>query len=134
MLVEIRRIEKGDDGIVGVLLIAGKIHSFTLEDPWNGNQPFASCIPAGSYTCRRIISPHFGETFEICDVPGRDHILFHWGNTEADTQGCVLVGQQVGGLGGRRAVLNSKAAFRGMFNLLHAVDSFPLLITEDFRI
>ena len=48
----------------------------------------------------------------VRDVPGRDHILFHPGNTAADTRGCILPGTRPGRMDGRRAVLESAAAMR----------------------
>jgi len=30
-------------------------------------------------------SPKFGETYMVMDVPGRDRILFHLGNTKGDS-------------------------------------------------
>lgn len=64
----------------------------TLENPWLNNEPYISCIPNGNYCCKRVDSPRFGNTFEITGVDGRSHILFHWGNYEKDTLGCILLG------------------------------------------
>ena len=64
----------------------------TLENPWIDNEPYISCIPFGTYTCKRVDSPRFGNTFQIMEVADRSHILFHWGNYEKDTMGCVLLG------------------------------------------
>jgi hypothetical protein len=77
----------------GVLRHKGLVFAVTLELPWLDNQPTHSCIPLGTYTCRRVQSPHFGETFEITGVEGRNHVLFHKGNTTVDTKGCVLIGE-----------------------------------------
>jgi hypothetical protein len=66
----------------------------TLENPWRNNIPYESCIPVGTYKIRRHLSPKFGETFIICDVPNRSHILFHRGNQHTDTYGCVLTGEE----------------------------------------
>lgn len=95
---------------------------FTCEDDDRGNAPNVSCIPPGVYVLKRVRSPKFGETFEIAGVPGRTHVLLHWGNTEEDTEGCVLLGLSLGVKAvrdedaGQRpvkklAVLQSKAAF-----------------------
>lgn len=68
----------------------------TAEEEWRDNRPHISCIPTGSYRCRRGVFPRMGETFEVTGVPGRTAILFHAGNTEADTEGCILLGQRFG--------------------------------------
>jgi len=67
---------------------------YTLELPYRDNKRNISCIPEGEYICRKICSKHFGETFEICDVPNRGEILFHQGNYTSSTRGCVLVGER----------------------------------------
>jgi len=65
----------------------------TLENPWENNEPYISCIPKNNeYQCERVDSPRFGNTFQILDVVGRTHILFHVGNWERQTQGCILLG------------------------------------------
>ncbi len=66
----------------------------TLENPWKDNIPYKSCIPFGTYTIKRHLSPKFGETFMVTDVPNRSHILFHCGNQHTDTYGCILTGEE----------------------------------------
>ena len=62
------------------------------ERPWRGNKKEISCIPSGTYTCKRYVSKRFGETFEVTEVPNRTYILFHVGNfPEKDSHGCLLV-------------------------------------------
>ena len=69
----------------------------TAEDDWLDNRPQVSCIPAGLYVCRATVHHKTGEpTFEITGVPGRSRILFHAGNTEEDSMGCVLLGTDFG--------------------------------------
>jgi hypothetical protein len=77
----------------------GRIARFcTAEEDWRNNAPKVSCIVAGSYICHRVVSPKFGDVFEIANVPGRSAILIHAGNTEEDVEGCVLLGERFGGL------------------------------------
>ncbi|WP_319469581.1 DUF5675 family protein [uncultured Pseudodesulfovibrio sp.] len=105
--VELIRLEKGSEGTFGVLRLNGQVFCVTLEPPDNGNVRDVSCIPAGRYACRRVESPRFGATYEVCDVPERSHILFHKGNVTGDTHGCVLLGSRFGQLRGDRAILDS---------------------------
>lgn len=63
-------------------------------------------------------------------MPGRSHILIHVGNTTDDTQGCPLIGSRVGVLGGKLAVLASKAAFDEFMAELDGVDEFILGIID----
>jgi len=128
--VKIVRLEKGADGTFGVLRLDGRVFCVTLEPPDRGNEANISCIPAGNYVCRRIESPGFGSTFEVADVPGRSHILFHAGNVSGDTQGCVLLGRYFGLLGTDRGVLQSGSAFRDFLERCSGVGSFQFFIEE----
>ena len=132
MIATIRRIEQTEQGTIGVLLLDRKIQCLTLEKHWRNNEPNISCIPPGNYTCQRITSQKFGQTYEVQNVPGRSSILFHAGNTYADTQGCILVGNQVGHLNGYRAVLESRHAFENLMQELFDCLTFSLLVVEDF--
>ena len=79
-------------GVQGALR-CGAFSCFTLERPWLNNQRRVSCIPAGTYKGRVLPSPRFGiDLPELLDVPGRDQILIHPGNTIDDTEGCILIG------------------------------------------
>ena len=71
-------------------------------------------------------------TFEILDVLERTHILFHKGNSEHNTQGCVLIAEEFGKLHGKAAVLASGRGFTEFMYILQDVDEFDLII-EDYR-
>ena len=77
---------------LGVLCWTGIPLCFTLERPWKDNQREVSCIPPGLYRCQRVVSEKFGETLLVTNVPNRDGIVFHCGNTVENTKGCILVG------------------------------------------
>ena len=127
----LKRIALTKYGTFGVLLYSGIPFAVTLEREWNGNQRNISCIPAGIYTCKRITSPTFGETFEVTDVPGRSHILFHKGNLQDDSHGCILVGEQYGDLRGNPGVLASRKGFSEFLKKLTDTELFQLNITEE---
>lgn len=124
----LKRIATNEDGTYGVLIDQTTPFTLTLEDPWLANQKDISCIPAGSYLCKRVDSPKFGDTFEIMDVPHRDHILFHWGNTEEDTRGCPLIGEEFGFLNEKMAVLSSKRGFDEFLERTKQEDEFLITI------
>ena len=82
---------------IGNLYLNGEWLCDTLENPYLNNQRNISCIPAGEYRVR-LRTARESETRDylhllVQDVPDRDWILFHRGNTTKDTRGCVLVGQ-----------------------------------------
>lgn len=84
----------------------------TVERPWLDNAVGESCIPEGLYECRpRRYSKGGYEAVEICDVPGRTHILFHRGNWPSEVRGCILVGLEPQADGWRRGVKNSRGAW-----------------------
>lgn len=92
--LELIRIHKGDDVTLGTIRF-GKEIIFTLENPWKDNKPYVSCIPEGRYEAIQHLSPKFGRSFYIREVPNRTEILIHPGNREKDTKGCILLGQSV---------------------------------------
>lgn len=128
MNLELVRVERSEDGVFGVLRTEGKVVCCTLEPRDLNNAQDVSCIPEGEYHCRRVRSPRFGETFEVCAVPDREHILFHPGNTSRDTHGCILLGQGVGMLGGVRGITDSRNACRDFLHLLAGRDQVELRI------
>jgi len=130
MRVKLIRIERAEDGVFGVLTINGQVVCLTIERPWLDNQKNISCIPAGEYTCKRVDSPKFKETFEVLNVPTRNYILFHAGNTIEDSLGCIIPGSKFGELRGKRAVLESNPAFIEFMTRLDGLDSFQLQIVN----
>lgn len=125
---------------MGVLCIEGVPFALTLEREWKDNARGESCIPLGTYTCLRCRvspdyngdSPKFGDTFQVMDVPGRKNILFHKGNIESNSHGCILVGEQFGLIENHRAVLSSRAGFEEFKDILRHHDSFLLHVTNHY--
>lgn len=128
LLTLIRAGEQSDGGIQGVLRYGQWAFALTLERPWKDNERHLSCIPAGRYTCERVRSPKFGDTFEVVDVPGRSHILFHKGNTIDHTQGCILVGESFGGSYDMPMLLDSTHGFQEFLSLMYGRTHFELVI------
>lgn len=126
MRLDLLRVGQSKRGTQGVLRHNQMAFALTLERPWEDNQPNISCIPRGVYRCRRIRSPKFGVTYEVCDVPGRTHILFHKGNTVEDTQGCILVGEEFSGTWDAPFVASSERGFLEFMKLLDGAAEFEL--------
>ena len=132
MELKLKRVADNEDATFGVLINGNIPFAVTLEPAWEDNKKGISCIPSGPYSCKRVKSPKFGDTFEILDVEERTHILFHKGNSERNTQGCVLIAEEFGILNGKAAVLASGRGYREFMNILKDVDEFDLII-EDYR-
>ena len=132
MNLTLKRVSTGEQGTFGSLLHQNIPLVQTLERQWLDNAVGVSCIPEGAYTCRRVQSPKFGNTFEVINVEDRTHILFHKGNLDSDSHGCVILGKQNGALGEDRGVLSSKQGFNEFMLLLEATDEFELTIEDCF--
>lgn len=129
--VQIIRLEETEgDGTFGVLKINGTLFCHTLEPPDRENQRNRSSIPAQQYTAIEYDSPGYGKTFRVEAVPGRSHILFHAGNIDDHTEGCIILGDRLGELSGRRAVLNSRNTMRRFMDALRGFDRFRLSVSE----
>jgi hypothetical protein len=137
-----------EDGVFGLMTLFGEADESlgtwcVAEEDWRDNAPKISCIPAGSYVCQRVVSPKFGDVFQVMEVPGRSHILIHSGNTEEDVEGCIMLGVEFGLLDRadedmpghpvrrKRAVLRSKAALKWFMSLLTHTAQFDLIIRWD---
>ena len=86
-----------EESTIGELFLNGERFGDTLELPFRDNQRSVSCIPTGEYKVRLRL-PRESATRDyihllVQDVPSRDYILFHRGNSAKDTRGCILVGQ-----------------------------------------
>jgi hypothetical protein len=132
MELTIKRVETGSQGTFGTIIYKGIPFALTLEREWLNNARNVSCIPEGDYICERVNSPKFGNTFEVTDVEGRSHILFHKGNLDDDSHGCILIGEQYGDLGANSGIIKSTEGFNSFMVLLDEVDEFELTITNCF--
>jgi hypothetical protein len=119
-------INNQTEGTLGLLFIDNSFFCFTLEPPWRENKE-DSCIPSGVYNCRRYSSPKFPNTFEVKNVPNRKSILFHSGNLDKDTLGCILLGDGVD-ISNKKMILNSKLAFERFLKKMEGVNEFVLRI------
>jgi hypothetical protein len=84
-------------------------------------------IPHGTYRCVRgehclYVGGNFFETFEVKKVPGCHGILFHVGNYNRDSEGCILLGMT----SNSEMVLQSGIAFKKFMELMRGRDEFFL--------
>lgn len=131
-IVELIRLEESEQGTIGVLKIDKEVFCYTLEPADMLNKANVSCIPVQQYICEWTQSPKFGETFEVTNVPGRSHVLFHKGNTINDTLGCIILGSTVGKLKGQRAILNSGKTFEQFMAIMAKPPVFHLTIKVEY--
>jgi len=139
-ILTINRFSFLPEGTFGVLkdgTSSGQPFALTGEPPWLLNRKDdpktkeneSSCIPLGKYLCKRIKSPKFGETFEICRVVGRSKILFHKGNVPIiDSHGCVLIGESFGMIDGKVGISHSGEGFIEFMGRLKEIQEFELYV------
>lgn len=126
----LKRVVKRDDCTQGVLINRNRAILLTMEDAWKDNQTGISCIPTGVYRCRRHTGGQHPNTWELIDVPNRVAILIHSGNTEVDTEGCILLGSEFGVLNGKPAVRESKMALEYFMAVTHGLDAIEIDIRD----
>jgi len=126
------RVTEYNGATMGVLCIDGSPEMVTLEDAWRDNERQISCIPVGRYKVKRQKSPRFGLTYEVMNVPERSNILFHAGNTQKDTHGCILLGLQFGKLGKETAILASRSAFLKFLELMDGIEETELIVIDSY--
>lgn len=139
MELRIDRKYKKQSYTISNLYIDGKWFCNCLEDADRGlddsmsedlirtlKKPSITAIPRGTYEITLdVVSPKYSKVQfykDICNgkvprlknVKGFDGILIHAGNTDKDSSGCLLVGQnKVKG-----QVVNSKETFKQLYKLL----------------
>lgn len=139
MELTLKRIAKRDTYTIGKLYVDGSYFCDTIEDKdrgLNNHMPLAeikrkkvyaqTAIPTGKYeVLMDICSPKYSQKPKwkeynggfmprLKDVPGYSGVLIHPGNTENDTMGCLLVGENkvVG------KVINSEATFKRLYPIM----------------
>lgn len=58
------------------------------------------------------------EMIWVMNVLNFEFILWHWGNTAKDTEGCYIVGSVFGKVGSQRAVLNSRKKYMEIYPII----------------
>jgi len=117
------RYESTSDGCFGVMTF-GHLILQTVEQPWLNNEPFHSCIPAGTYTLEPHNSPKHPNVWALVNLNlgishepregYRDDCLIHVGNFVHDVEGCIAVGLHRSG----DMVTNSKDAIELLRSVL----------------
>jgi hypothetical protein len=83
------------DGVdTGIFILEDKVREIVGQSVESWKVPGKTAIPCGVYDIEMRYSPHFKcELPHLLGVPGYTYVLMHWGNTSADTDGCLLTGQ-----------------------------------------
>ena len=107
---------------IGHLYIDGEKFCDTLEDKVRGDKEEKvygqTAIPYGEYEVILTMSTRFNKLLPLLlNVPNFQGVRIHSGNTDADTEGCIIVGinSKVG------QVTNSRNTFTALMKKLSAV-------------
>lgn len=127
MKLTLKRIALRSTYTIGKLYVDDEYFCDTLEDTVrdtnksgkfdNGEQKIKgkTAIPYGTYEIKWTYSPRFKKyTPQLMNVPSFEGIRVHAGNTSADTEGCLILGEnkQVG------KVLNSRATINKFYPII----------------
>ena len=123
--IYLTRFHDQESGTFGYLRF-NDLEFSTVERPWLNNERNISCIPAGTYICRRYSSDKFPNTFEVCDVPGRSHILFHVANFQHEVEGCIGIAKGRDACG--EMITSSRQGFNEFIEELKYIAKFELTI------
>lgn len=106
----------------------------TCEDPVRGNGDSrtvaqwkvagSSAIPYGRYQCEYNYSPRYKKNlYQLLAVPGFQGIRIHPGNTEKDTEGCILLGRYL--LSNGCGVSDSVVTVQQFYNICSSLRNPP---------
>ncbi|EAC1362297.1 hypothetical protein E0Z55_00310 [Campylobacter jejuni] len=119
---------------------------FSLEEDKEGLESGKDLrIPEGNYNLKRHSPSRFENTLRSItkkdddtminvyndDVPSSRAILIHWGNTDKDTQGCILLGLTKDN--NNESVGQSRLACKEFYDLMHGknLEDIKLEITNE---
>jgi len=118
MELQVKRTDFTDNSTIGELSVNGQFECYTLEDMVRPVKIAGkTAIPAGRYEVIIDLSQRFGRLLPLLlKVPDFEGVRIHPGNTAANTEGCILVGEEKS----QDLVGQSRAAFDRLFSKLSA--------------
>ncbi len=132
MIVTVQRFFSNKNETIGGLFIDNRFKCFILEDEKRTVKVWGETrIPSGTYKCElRTEGKHHGRykkrfpdehegMIHLLDVPNFKYILYHIGNTDEDTAGCLLPGMNVArNQNEDYEIQHSTMAYRQTYNIL----------------
>ena len=118
-----------EERTLGKLYINKEFFCSTIEDKYRDLSKEKkvygeTCIPFGTYKVIINMSPKYKRLMpRLLDVPHFDGILIHYGNTEQDSAGCLIVGKRSG-----QKVINSRDTFNRLFARLEKYSNIKIEI------
>ncbi len=113
-----------------------------VEQDWENNKPYVSCIPNGTYTLEYYISPKHGPSYILSNPElnigkfkgeaTRFGCLIHKANLASQLEGCMAPGMLLGFYKNQWSVSKSGDAMDELIKVLGKVKTHKLIITGDF--
>lgn len=115
MNLSLKRVYFGEFTL-GNLSMDGDPFCDTLEDKVRTEKiPRETAIPAGRYEVKLTYSRRFKRVMpQLMNVPNFEGIRIHSGNTDKDTEGCILVGK----FDGDHSLINSRDTYNDLMDEL----------------
>ena len=120
-LIKVERFIHKPDWTISRVYLEDKLFCFAIEDEYRTIKVKGeTAIPDGVYKLGTRFSPKFSPEYNhemiwVKDVPNFEFILIHWGNTDDDTDGCLIVGSKIGIIKGQDAVLSSRDTYLKLY-------------------
>ena len=110
------------------MYVDGVFQCYTLEDVVRPEKIHGqTAIPAGEYDVVITMSNRFKKLLPLLrNVPNFDGVRIHAGNTDADTEGCILVGESAG----QYSISSSRTAFDKLFAKMQKAESISIKIGD----
>ena len=126
MQITVKRLHKTDTSTIGELLVDGLFECYTLEDI---ERPVKikseTAIPKGTYKVIINQSNRFKRLMPLLlNVPNFEGVRIHAGNTNHDTEGCILVGRTRS----KDFIGQSRKAYDKLFKKMQAAKDITITI------
>jgi hypothetical protein len=127
MKIQIKRLYKTENSTIGELTIDGKFECYTLEDKEREVKiKCETAIPKGTYKVIINQSNRFKKLLPLLlNVPNFEGVRIHPGNTNHDTEGCILVGRTMS----KDFIGQSRKAFETLFKKMKEAKEITLIIS-----
>jgi len=142
MKISVYRFKSNEDATLSGIFIDGKFECFGLEDEYRECKIACETrIPAGEYSVGIKSYGRFDDRYRkkfhdfhegmlhVLGVPNFTDILIHIGNTDEDTAGCLLVGQN-SNISGELTVTSSTNAYKHFYKKVVDAAVFNELMIE----
>ncbi len=130
MQIILKRFISDTQGTIGTLHIDGEPKCFTMEDAHHDTKIYSKTrIPMGKYQIKLRDAGGMNKTYSkryanhkgmlwLQDVPNFEWIYIHTGNTDAHTDGCILVGEIANININRKMVGESRDAYIPLYEMI----------------